>query len=379
MSVSVNELRRFYKMRAKKPDNYTYDDAGNLVEKNNDGSIIKTYPLPTYRKPTYEELDEMAQARIASISEAEEAYEDARRELRQLMELPSTPVSEIVKLNRKIADLDNNLQAVRFPLRTVIDIGTVEVREVMFDDIYETRKLPSSLKSLITRPYKLQEQYVRIGQEALPVIKSVAELKEKDDKLIQVILFSEPPTNEYDFMGLKWDVILEYNDVQYNSAYQALMAEVAKAFNDNDNLQRIMIADSPDDIEYTLENVPGDLEVNEGKWNTTIAQLLEPINTQKFRQYPELAEKLLQTRLAKLGYYIPDDNLLGIGLAIENPDAKKPSKWTGQNLLGKSLEKVRNIISRERIIAKAAATQVTASTAPAAAPKLKKRPVLATQ
>jgi ribA/ribD-fused uncharacterized protein len=378
MSVSVNELRRFYKMRAKKPDNYTYDDAGNLVEKNNEGSVIKTYPLPTYRKPTYEELDEMAQSRLTRISEAEEAYEDARRELRQLMELPSTPVSEIVKLNRKISDLDNNLQAVRFPLRTVIDIGTVEVREVMFDDIYETRKLPSSLKSLITRPYNLQDQYVRIGQEALPVVKSVAELKEKDDKLIQVVLFSEPPTNEYDFMGLKWDVVLEYNDVQYNSAYQALMAEVAKAFNDNDNLQRIMIADSPDDIDYTLENVPGDLEVNEGKWNTVMSQLLEPINIQKFRQYPELAEKLLQTRLAKLGYYIPDDNLLGIGLAIENPDAKKPSKWTGQNLLGKALEKVRNTISRERIVAKAAAAAPSVGETPLPQPK-KKKPVMAPQ
>jgi ribA/ribD-fused uncharacterized protein len=177
----------------------------------------------------------------------------------------------------------------------------------------------------------------------------VEEIRQKTSALVPVILFSEPSTNEYDFMGLKWAVNVEYNNTQYNSVYQALMAELAKIFNDNDNLQKIMIADSAEDIDYSVDMVPGDREINEPKWNTAISQLLYPINIEKYKQYPELYEKILQTKQAKLGYYVPDDNILGIGISIDNPNAKNTNKWTGQNIVGNTLEKVRTEISKNRI------------------------------
>ncbi len=347
--MSENELRSFYKMRVKKPDNYTYDDNGDLVQKNNEGSIIKTYSLPTYRTPTFEEIDEMEKIRMDNIAKAEQEYENAREELRQATDNPNITMSEILSLNRKISDLDNILQSVRFPLRQVADIGTFQVREILLDDIYETRKLPNSIKSLITRPFELQQQYVRIGEAPIKQIQTVEEIRQKTSALVPVILFSEPSTNEYDFMGLKWAVNVEYNNTQYNSVYQALMAELAKVFNDNDNLQKIMIADSAEDIDYSVDMVPGDREINEPKWNTAISQLLYPINIEKYKQYPELSEKILQTKQAKLGYYIPDDNLLGIGISIDNPNAKDINKWTGQNMVGNTLEKVRTEISKNRI------------------------------
>jgi ribA/ribD-fused uncharacterized protein len=284
-----------------------------------------------------------------NIAKAEQEYENAREELRQATDNPNITMSEILSLNRKISDLDNILQSVRFPLRQVADIGTFQVREILLDDIYETRKLPNSIKSLITRPFELQQQYVRIGEAPIKQIQTVEEIRQKTSALVPVILFSEPSTNEYDFMGLKWAVNVEYNNTQYNSVYQALMAELAKVFNDNDNLQKIMIADSAEDIDYSVDMVPGDREINEPKWNTAISQLLYPINIEKYKQYPELSEKILQTKQAKLGYYIPDDNILGIGISIDNPNAKDINKWTGQNIVGNTLEKVRTEISKNRI------------------------------
>ena len=56
-----------------------YDQDGNLTEQ--DAKGVKTIPLPTYRLPTLEELDEMEQKRKTAIAEANQAFDDAREEL----------------------------------------------------------------------------------------------------------------------------------------------------------------------------------------------------------------------------------------------------------------------------------------------------------
>ena len=66
--MSAEELKRFYKAKAKKPELFDYDDDGNLVELNKEGSVIKTYSLPNYRPPTYEEIDEMESKRTEAIA-----------------------------------------------------------------------------------------------------------------------------------------------------------------------------------------------------------------------------------------------------------------------------------------------------------------------
>ena len=102
--MSAEELKRFYKARAKKPELFSYDDDGNLVELNKEGSVIKTYSLPNYRPPTYEELDEMESKRTEAIAIANKEFEDARRELRNLG--PDTPDSDVLRVNRKVKEAD---------------------------------------------------------------------------------------------------------------------------------------------------------------------------------------------------------------------------------------------------------------------------------
>jgi hypothetical protein len=134
----------------------------------------------------------------------------------------------------------------------------------------------------------------------------------------------------------------------YNSAQQAIVAELAKVFNDQEGLQKIMLADTPDEINYKLDNVPGDAEINESKWNDTTKQLIYDVNISKFNQYPELTARLLETKTALLGAYIPDDNLIGIGISIDNIQSKNPLNWTGQNLLGKALMDIREKLRSDR-------------------------------
>ena len=349
MSVSTNDLRRFYKQREKKPDLFTYDDEGDLIERNKEGAIIKTLPLPYYRKPTMDEIQILDENRKSAIAKAEEEYEHARIALREAVNALDTPKSEIIKLNRKTSELDVILQSVRFPLRTTENEGAIKLNKIIFEDIYEERTTPYGLAVLYTRPFTLQDQYVRISKEPLKQVKTVEEIQQEQEKIILLVLFDGPENDKYGYLSLEWAIEFELNSTQYSSAYQALMAELAKTFNDQENLEKIMVAESANDIEYSLADVSGDQDVNETKWNSRLAELLFDVNYNKFSQNPELAQKLIQTKLAKIGYYKPDDNILGIGISLDNPDSKKPSKWTGQNLLGKTLQQVRNRLKSEKI------------------------------
>jgi ribA/ribD-fused uncharacterized protein len=123
---------------------------------------------------------------------------------------------------------------------------------------------------------------------------------------------------------------------------------LAKQFGDKEHLQKIMVADTADAVQYTMEDVPGDKEVNEGKWNDALKPLLYDIMLLKFTSYPELQARLLQTQTAMLGAYVPRDNLLGIGISLEDVRAKQVAEWSGQNMVGKVIMDVRTKLQQEQ-------------------------------
>jgi ribA/ribD-fused uncharacterized protein len=363
--MSESELKRYYKEKAKKPAQYDYDEDGNLIEKNREGVVIKTIPLPTYRPPTFEEFDVMERLRMEQIALATQHFEDARKALREALSAPDALDSEIVTLNKKIMEADAILQAIRFPLRHITIQDGVEIKALDFEKMVEKRKYPFGIAILQTRPFTLQEQYVRIGKVAPTPLVSVAEARAVEDAAVTIILFEDPDTNDFGFLSLNWVVNIDFKGTRYHSAKQAIAAELAKTFNDTASLERIMAAETPDEIDYSLEDVPGDAGANEAKWTTTLKELLYDINIVKFT-YPELKLRLLETKGAKLGAYIPDDNLIGIGISLDNILAKNPINWTGQNLLGKTLMDIRQKFKADMEKAEAMAV--------AAAPKRRTRP-----
>jgi ribA/ribD-fused uncharacterized protein len=344
--MSVEELKRFYKGMNKNPNLYSYDDDGNLIELNKEGTVIKTIALPDYRIPTFEEFDEMEKKRMESIATLNKDFEDARRELRGIYSKPDSTESEILRVNRKVKEADIKLQAVRFPLQYVSQQGGIKINKVDFDKTYEQRTYPYPFYFLEERPFTLQEQYVRIGKAPEKPLISVAEATAAAEIITPVILFEDPETNDYGFLSLKWVVEVEFNSTNYHSAQQAIYAEIAKAFNDEENLKMIMLAETPDEVQYELGDVPGDS--NEAKWNDLTKQLIYDVNIAKFNQYPELAARLLETKNAVLGAYIPNDTLIGIGISLDNFQSKNPINWTGQNILGKAIMDIREKIRGEK-------------------------------
>jgi len=56
-----------------------------------------------------------------------------------------------------------------------------------------------------------------------------------------------------------------------------------------------------------------------------------------------LRDFLMKTGKQVITEASPVDSIWGIGLAAEDPDAGKPSKWKGENLPGYALMEVRDI------------------------------------
>lgn len=356
-----DELKKFYRGRNKNPTLFDYDNDGNLIEKNKEGETIKTIPLPHYRKPTFEEYDEMEKKRMENIAILTKEFEDLRKELRAILNDPDRLNSEVIRINRKVTETDAKLQNIRFPLHYLSKELGIEINLIDFSQPNEKRKYPFPIGIFEMRPFTLEEQYTRIGKLPEKPLITVAEANRAQDVLIPVILFSEPETNDYGFLSLKWVVDIEFNNTRYNSAWQALKAEIAKSFNDGANLSKIMLAESPDTIEYSVEDVPGDKDVNEIKWINLTKKLLYDINLAKFNQYPELTVRLLDTKNSKLGAYEPSDNVIGIGISIYNIQAQNPINWSGQNLLGKALMDIRDKLRTDREL-KATITQINSTT-----------------
>ncbi|KAI3380061.1 hypothetical protein SNEBB_002067 [Seison nebaliae] len=64
----------------------------------------------------------------------------------------------------------------------------------------------------------------------------------------------------------------------------------------------------------------------------------------KFSQNADIKKLLLDTKNHELVEASPGDKIWGVGLSQNDPDILDKSKWKGQNLLGKCLDEVREII-----------------------------------
>jgi len=382
--MSESELTRFYQSKAKevtaqhskkstKAPKFGYDEDGNLTEQNGDN--LKTIPLPTYRAPSLEELDEMERERMKAIADASQAFDIARSELYEAIHTAGVVDPSVISgLNRKVLEADQRLQVVRFPLQYVAKVYPVKIRDLDFNKLQETRKFPYKIAMLQTNPFPLQDQYVRIGVAAPRPLVSVEEARAQADETI--LIFAEPDSNAQGFLSLSWAVDLIMSGRSYHSAKQALAGELAMHFKDEANYKKISEAETADAVSYSVEDTPGGKDKNQGEWNKRQRELIYSVNKIKFTAYPALSKQLLDTKYAILGAYLPNDTILGIGISINDPKSTIRRNWSGQNELGQALMKLReeiraNLPKKKPGIAKpkvAAASSVPASLAPAAAP-----------
>jgi ribA/ribD-fused uncharacterized protein len=137
---------------------------------------------------------------------------------------------------------------------------------------------------------------------------------------------------------------LDSGDRIYCSAEQYMMASKASLFKDKETFELIMSEPNPREIKKYGRMIKN---FDENRWNEFKCDIVTAGNLHKFTQNENLAKILIETGDAVLVEASPYDKIWGIGLGPKDPDAKIPSKWKGENLLGFCLMEVRDFFKKE--------------------------------
>jgi ribA/ribD-fused uncharacterized protein len=127
--------------------------------------------------------------------------------------------------------------------------------------------------------------------------------------------------------------------VLYPTAEHFMMAGKARLFADADALQQILAASHPKRAKDLGRRVRG---FDEASWEKARFEIVVAGSVAKFGQNAELGEFLRKTSGRVLVEASPADEIWGIGLAEDHPDAREPERWRGLNLLGFALMEARS-------------------------------------
>lgn len=132
--------------------------------------------------------------------------------------------------------------------------------------------------------------------------------------------------------------------VSFNTSEQAYMWRKAYFFGDEVTMKKLECSDltprEAKDLGREVANYQDDL------WECVRFDYMVYSNYLKYTQNPDLKEKLLATGEKVLVEASPYDKVWGVGLLANNPLILDDKNWTGRNLLGKSIMKVRSMIKK---------------------------------
>ena len=126
---------------------------------------------------------------------------------------------------------------------------------------------------------------------------------------------------------------------RYATAEHFMMAGKARLFGDDDTLQKILAAPTPDAAKRLGRRIK---PFDEARWQQARFDIVVQGNEAKFRQHPALGAYLLDTGDRVLVEASPVDAVWGIGLAATDSKAADLAQWAGLNLLGFALMEVRS-------------------------------------
>lgn len=132
--------------------------------------------------------------------------------------------------------------------------------------------------------------------------------------------------------------------VSYSSMEQYMMYQKALLFQNMEIARQILSTTNVGKIKALGRSVRNYQDV---LWNGLRQLIVYEGLLEKFRQNPELREKLLATRGHLLAECAVQDRIWGIGLSMKDERRFNLEQWQGQNLLGFSLMRVRTVLEAE--------------------------------
>lgn len=128
--------------------------------------------------------------------------------------------------------------------------------------------------------------------------------------------------------------------VWYGCAEQYMMAQKARIFGDDHALKLIMDTDSPQRQKAIGRRVK---DYSDERWHPFARDVVRTASLHKFK-HPMFRWHLTQTGDAAIVEASPTDVVWGIGLAENDPLARRRSAWRGTNWLGQVLMEVRDLV-----------------------------------
>lgn len=136
----------------------------------------------------------------------------------------------------------------------------------------------------------------------------------------------------------------EENGIIYKTAEHYMMAEKARLCNDNEIIEEILNAETPNEAKSLGRKVKN---FDPQLWDEHKYYIVKKGNFLKFSQNQKLKEFILSTNDDVLVEASPYDRIWGIGVLETDPKAKNPEQWNGENLLGFALMEVRDELNNK--------------------------------
>lgn len=374
---SLDQLKKFYENRVKKPKLYEFDARGNLVLKTESGRVEKVYTIPPYYPPSKEDLQQLDVQRREDVAALEGRYDEAVDALRVAYGeyKAGTGSALAVKLaNDAVQLLDMQRTKRQFELQEVVIRDGVPIKDILFEKQATARTMPH-VAFVRRRAYSLQTEYAREGQERIPAPAEVApqETEAPEGTIMggavehkhfisdvarskNIIAYARPEDNEYGFLSTFYPVEFTMDGVRYFTVEQAVAAEKARRFHDDKARTEIMNTRAPRTMRTKANGIiPKPISETHGapsprldEWENKLRpEILEEATYQKFRQHADLRDQLLGTGDTTIVLADSAEKKDGIGLALDNKDMLDSAKWRGENLYGKILMSVRKRLRSE--------------------------------
>jgi len=204
-----------------------------------------------------------------------------------------------------------------------------------------------AIQSILESPYDMDVTIAVINDQALTLGKRIlAETQPNTSgstKKKFIFFWHEYLDNGY--FSQWYPAPFQVEGIRYFHNEQYMMAKKALLFGDTRTYNKIMKESEPAACKALGKSAAN---FNQQLWDSCKEEIIYNANYAKFSQNPELKAALLATGDAIIAEASPYDKIWGIGLKANDPDSKNPTKWKGQNLLGKALMRVRDELRKEK-------------------------------
>jgi ribA/ribD-fused uncharacterized protein len=165
-------------------------------------------------------------------------------------------------------------------------------------------------------------------------------IRQQGGELPEIVFFfsGNPALNEYKEFSNMHEAPMQIGGITFPTVEHYYQWSKAKQFGAEEIATKILKTPSAKSVKALGQKVtPYDDEAWKGKRREVMMTALNA----KFSQHPDILKKLNSTGTKTIAEANPRDKYWGIGTSAETSFAKNPSRWKGENMMGKLLEDVR--------------------------------------